>query len=220
MDKISLYRNSLVIDPVSPLVVYDMDSTLWPFDQKLIHAIGHPEPLTSYYAIGNPALTTEQQKLAVECFHNPDFFRNINFYDGIKDILRPEELGARVRIETNSMTKEISDLRPPQLLAAVDGLTADHIHCHVLESPQDIGRVIPPEVLVAIDDNPHTVSRSMAQMNVMMRIAWNSSLEAVGLMLGKRVRWFNSLHEINDFVYQYVLNFLKRQERRSLPGWR
>lgn len=168
-----------------PLVIFDMDSTLWPFDHKLVRAMGLTKPMNIYYVIGNPELTLEQQKIATQCFRDPDFYRDIEFYDGIEDLLRPEELGAEVRIETNSMSREISDLKPPQLLAAVKGLTPGHIRCHTLDSSQDKPKSIDPRVTVLVEDSPHTVAVSPAQMNVLMRISWNSSPEGVRVMMGK-----------------------------------
>lgn len=203
-----------------PLVIFDMDSTLWPFNRKLVQAMGLTKPMNIYYVIGSPELTLEQQKIAMQCFKDPDFYRDIEFYDGIEDLLRPEELGAEVRIETNSMSRAVSDLKPPQLLAAVRGLTPEHIHCHTLDSPQDKPKSIDPRVTVLVEDSPHTVAVSPAQMNVLMRISWNSSAEGVRVMMGKRVRWFGSLREINDYVYRYLLAYIENKPFENPPRWR
>lgn len=188
-----------------PLVIYDMDCILWPFECKLAATMGVDlGQWTHYYAFGNPNFTPEQQAIAARCFRDPEFYRDIEFFPGVGNILQVEKLGAKVRIQTNSMTQEISDLKPAQLMRAIPGLRSEQIICTTTDSVQDVPKKISERTLILIDDNPHTIADSPAQVNVTRRIPWNTSREGVRLMTGKKVIWRNTLEEINDYVYAYV----------------
>lgn len=188
-----------------PVIVYDVDDILWP----LIHYVAKrggidPARSTAIYSIyDNPQLTRAEQDYLVASFAEASVFENIPFYPGTAEILRPQELGAIVKINSNSFSERIAELKTMQLLAAIPGLKPEQIQMNIIDHSNAHRKPLDPTTTVLIDDSPKNVRLSPALINVMPRnITWSYCADAVQTVCGKRVVWKPNLLQINQFVYQ------------------
>lgn len=198
-----------------PVVVYDLDGVIWPIHEKTAKAIGRDvQDLITYRIMDNPLLSEEERKFVqYECFCNPDFFRDMPFYEGAKEILAVRELGARVVINTNSLTQGVADVKRPQILDGIPGLGEENLILNVLESKQDTHKVLPGNTVVFVDDSPHNIAESTSPFNIVPSITWNRTPDAIKMMRNHNVTWVKDLKEANALAYQYVKRYLASRSR-------
>ncbi len=206
----------LIISPdVVPLVVYDYDDILWPLMRRVAERLGidYLRATAVFRISDNPLLAEEEKRAIYAAFCDEKFFYDIEFYDDIEGILRPLELGAEAKIESNALTKKIADLKTEQLLARLPDLKPEQINMQVIEQGQACQKRLDPRTTILVEDSPYNVALSPALLNVMtMEIPWACSLEAVELMHDKHVTWRPNLRAINQCVYESIQMFLKGVE--------
>lgn len=201
------------MDNSNLLILYDIDSVLWPLEERVARGVGVDVPTVTftYNYYKNPKLSHEQKEQAIRIVSDAKTFADIDFFPGIENIMKPCECGAEVGIITNSLTSEISATKIEQLLAAVPGLKPEHITARIT-GLGDFKKSFPTNrPLVVVEDSPYSVSHSPAKVNVLRTLGWNSSPEAVEVMTGKNVVWLPTLSDINEYVYAYAKKFTRIQ---------
>lgn len=189
-----------------PLVVYDVDDILWPLMERVTKRLGIDyERATYLFSIhDNPKLTPAERRAILESFANPAIFEDIEFYPGIEDILKVEQLGARVMINSNAFNADIAHLKTEQLLAKVPGLTPENIQMNIIHIADNHKKRMNPDTVIFIDDSEHNIMLSPAVVNVMPvnRPLWCTNHEAIQRLSAARktIRWCTDLYDINRFV--------------------
>lgn len=191
-------------------VAYDCDDVLWPYVLRVAEHVGIDINTWTEFLIPNNAhWPAESQKRANEIMLDPQLFREIKFDRGIKDILRPQEFGVRVKINSDSISEEIIELKKEQLYAAIPRLKPENLRMNLITLNQAKGKTLGANTLIFADDSPFNIAASTAEINVMRAWPWNVSPNARRMVAKQRcVKWFDSLEEINCFVYYQVKKFL------------
>lgn len=195
-----------------PVIVYDIDDVLWP----LIHHIarrGGIDPARSsaiFSVYDNQLLSSSEQEYIIQSFADATVFEKMSFYPGAADILRPQELGTIVRINSNSFSERIAELKTEQLLALVPGLKPEQIQMNIVNHSSAHKKPLTSDTTILIDDSPKNIHLSPALVNVMPKnLAWSYCPDAIQTVAGKRVVWKPNLQKINEYVYQLTSIMMK-----------
>lgn len=199
-----------MIDPSTVEIVYDIDDTVWAYVVALSKAAGvELEMWDDFYAPNNHWPQEVIERVNVQ-LHNENLFRNIVFFDGIEDILRPErELGVKVTFDSNCITKTVEDLKRAQLKAAAPDIRDDSIKFNTNTINQICDKKLSPNTFIFVDDNPYHIQKSTAMINLMLRWPWNTSASAQKVMGDIHRIQLNSLAEINKFVFHRTKRYLE-----------
>lgn len=185
-------------------IVYDIDDTLWGLNKKVCEKLNIDENKISKFEIkGIDELSKEQQDSIIYEYTNPDNFENILWYDGAIDILKPEELGAKIYIKSNSTNEEIANLKYMQIKEIMN-IDDSRLQLNIITVGECKKKVLDDDMEIFIDDSPYNIANSTAKVNIMLNHPWNTSVDAEKIINGKNVIRFNTLKEINEFVYKYV----------------
>lgn len=193
-----------------PLVVYDVDDILWSLMDRVTEHLGIDYNRATYlFSVrDNPKLTPEEKRAIIDDFANPKMFENIQFYPGAEDILKVEQMGAHVRINSNAFNAEIGRLKTEQLLAHIPDLTPEHIQMNIINPKDTHKKEMNPDTVIFIDDSEHNILLSPAVINVMPtdRPMWCTNSEAIHRLCAahKSIAWRADLRDINRFVEMSV----------------
>ncbi len=196
----------------APWVVYDVDDILWGLMFRVAKRanLDIKRCMAIFRIRDNQLLTRREQDYIIDAFADASVFENIEFFPGAEDILRPRELGAVVKINSNSFSERIAELKVQQLLAAIPGLTPDDIQMNIIDPSNAYRKPLDPRTTIFVDDSPYNVANSPAIINVMPTfMTWSHCPSAVVEMAGKYVIYRPSLVEINRFVYRAVEHLAK-----------
>lgn len=185
-------------------IVYDIDDTLWGLNKKICEKLNIDEnKITKFEIHGIDELTKAEQDSIIYEYTNSDNFRNICWYKGIYDILAPEKLGAQIYIKSNSTSKEIAELKYIQIKQLIN-IDDSRLQLHIITVGECKKKELDSDMEIFIDDSPYNIANSTAKVNIILNHPWNTSMDALEIMAGKNVIRFDTLEEINDFVYNYV----------------
>ncbi len=209
----AVLREFLTRDDREILIVYDVDDLMWPLVDSLARRGGFsPEDAEFTFRItDNYKLTPERQQYLIREFGVADNFRNIKFFPGVEQILLPCQLSSRVhvKINSNSFSEEISELKTEQLLAAVPGLKRENIQMNLVTYAEAKRKNLQQHITFLGEDSPNNVAMSDALCAVMPRKpAWTTHPDSLQIMTGKRVRVLEDFYAITQFVYdgtKYIL---------------
>jgi len=201
--------NHVFRQPIAPedqiLIVYDVDDICHAQGKRIADDLEFDlADWTSFYIERIPRFSDDLKKRARAALSDEKYFRDIEFYDGVEDILRPEELDPRVEVvfNTKTGTREGADLKLRQLMEKIPGLTSDKITSTIYENTNETRyKDIPKNTFVFVDDSPYNLGMSPAEINVTMIKPWNTSPEGLNLIKGKNVIMFPTLLQINRFIY-------------------
>lgn len=183
-------------------IFYDVDDILHNLTERTAARVGVDMSLWIDYRIqDSPYYTPEQVEQIVRTFEEPDIFQEMQFYPGAEAILAPRQLGAYVGLNTNSFTQAVADTKMPQLLAHVPHLCESDVINNICGAAGALRKELDPQTFIFVDDSPYNIARSPAQINVMMKKPYNVTPHAYEVMSGKQVFQFDTLTEINAFVY-------------------
>lgn len=197
---------------VRPKVVFDVDDVLWPLGETIAKHFGIDfERYFHHFKITeNSRLTDAEREMIIAAYADTTFFEKIEFFAGAKDILRPRELGAIVKIKSNSFSERIAELKIQQLLAAIPGLTEDDIQMSIIDYDRTHSKTIDDDTTIFVDDSPFNVATSPAHINIMPDLGgWNRDASAQELLRERTVFYAKDLSEINQLVYAQVKEQLK-----------
>lgn len=183
-------------------VFYDVDDILHNLTERTAAHVGVDMNLwVDYHIQESLYYTPEQISHIVRTFEEPNIFQEMQFYPGTEAILAPRQLGAYVGLNTNSFTQAVADTKMPQLLARVPHLCESDVINNICGATGALRKELDPQTFIFVDDSPYNIAKSPAQVNVMMKKPYNVTPHAYEVMQGKRVFQFDTLTEINNFVY-------------------
>lgn len=193
------------------LVTVDVDSTLWPFDEIAPSEVGiRPELFRLTYNFReNPNLTGEQISDLLELFEKAEFFEKMELFPGASEITRIEELGMKVAINSNCSAADVIPVKRRKLLEQIPGLDPSLIFLTDLAGGRDRPKNLDSNTLILIEDSPYNVAASTAKVNILRKIPWNQSVEAKRIMHEKLVFSFDTIEEINEYIYTGIREWLK-----------
>lgn len=199
-----------MIDPKTVEIVYDVDDVLWSYVGALSKAGGVTlEMWEDYYATNNP-WPSRAIELVNQALANEEIYRDIKFFPGVTDILRPErELGVKVKINSNCITQKVVDLKRSQLKAIIPGLQDDALTFNFNTINVVCDKKLSPNTFVFVDDNPYHIIKSNAPINVMPKWPWNTSGRARKMLSKANYTQLDNLLEINQFIYNRVKQYLE-----------
>ena len=185
------------------LVVFDVDSTLWDFGAAAEHAIGiDPTVFHRMYNFReNPHLSKQQISGLIRIFEDPHFFEKMIFYPGVSKIMRIEELGVKVAIDSNCMNSAVAEVKRKKLMQQLPGLDPELIFLHDLNGGHDQPKILDPRTLILVEDSPYNVAQSTALLNIFKKVPWNQSAEARRIVQSKPVVSFDTIDEIYAYIY-------------------
>lgn len=199
------------VDPTMFYVIYDMDDILHPYAEAIAQNCGVELSTWQHFYAPDNGWPDDVVARVNQEFYNPKYFRDIKFFPGIKDILRPhQELGINVGINTNGITDEIEALKREVLMAAVPKLTDEMIVVNRNLLNQVCDKTLPPRTLIYVEDNPHHVIKSTAELNLIRTWPWNTSEAARQILKPvRRYVYQDDLQEINSFIYWHIKRYLE-----------
>lgn len=181
-------------------VVFDIDDILWGLNQRVADRLGYNNNyITNFLIHENKHLSTKLKNDIIESYHDLSIFENIQWYEGISEIVNIEQFGTCVFINSNCMTKDIADSKKSQLLDVVD-INPERIRCNVIKAKNCNTKIIDDDTDILIDDSPFNIAQSKARLNILINHPWNISEEAIKIMEGKDIIRFNNLREINEYL--------------------
>jgi len=200
-----------MIDPRTVENVMDCDDILWPYVLRIAEKLGIDiTTWTEFYAPRNRHWPPELVDRVNELLLDPALYRNIQFDKGIKDILRTEELGVTVKINSNSPTQEILEIKKEQLYAAIPKLKPENLQLNLVGLNVPSEKPMSDNTLIFTDDNPYHILSSRAKINVVRNWPWNTSERARRMLASRRrVVHLPDLESINRFMFYRTKVYLQ-----------
>ncbi len=197
-------------DPTTIEIVYDMDDILHAYVARVSKEAGiNLEEWRDFY-VPNNNWPEEWKQRANQALSRLDLFDDIEFFEGAEDILRPQfELGVPVKIRSNYTIPEAGPKKRASLLAKIPGLDDSNIDLKLIQLHSSSPKVLAPNTLIFVDDNPYYARTSTARITVMQKWPWNTSSEAQCLLGGKHIVQLDNLQAINRFVFHRTLVYLR-----------
>lgn len=199
-----------MIDPKTLEIVYDVDDVLWSYVGALSRAGGVTlEMWEDYYAPNNP-WPEETISLVNQALADEEVYRDIEFFPGVADILRPEkELGVKVRINSNCITQKVADLKRVQLKAAIPDLQDDAMTFNFNTINVVCDKKLSPNTFIFVDDNPYHIIKSSAPINIVPKWPWNTSERACRMLAQANYTQLDDLTKINQFIFDRIKQYLE-----------
>lgn len=192
-------------------IVYDYDDVLWGLNLRAYDRLKIPfENSVDFSVFDNPHLTPSQREALIATYQTADTFTNIDFFPSIEDILRVEELGATVYINSNCYNQTVLELKRQQLQQVLPQLNPAHIQFNLIGKNAN-RKVIDADTDIFVDDSPYNIATSHAKINIMPVYPWNTTTRAKQLVKAQSTVWCQNLQEITQYIYQTVANQLKNQ---------
>ena len=186
-------------------IVYDVDDVLWGLNKRVANAIGIDENNITHFVIkDNYLLTKEQQEAILVEYNKDETFDNIEWYEGIEDILKPVSLGIDVSINSNCLTEKMAELKTTQLMKILN-ISKEKIRCNVIDHSVATKKKIDKDTDILVEDSPFNISISPAKLNILINHPWNASEHAIELIKGKNVIRVDTLKEANELIYNLCL---------------
>lgn len=200
----------VVVDPKKTYYCLDVDELLWGLRARIAMRAGISLDCWREYFIPDNDFPPEVAKRLEELIRDDSIYDNIEFFDGIEGIIRPElELGVKMRIVGNSTSKSEIIKKSEQLLAKVPGMKEENLDFRLVPLHQKVTKVLPEGTLIFADDLPWHIASSTAKINVLPRYSYNISAKAQAMMSKVPYQYFTSLREINQFIYDRTLQYLQ-----------
>ena len=199
-----------MIDPKTLEIVYDVDDVLWSYVGALSRAGGVTlEMWEDYYAPNNP-WPEETISLVNQALADEEVYRDIEFFPGVADILRPEkELGVKVRINSNCITQKVANLKRVQLKAAIPDLHDDAMTFNFNTINVVCDKKLSPNTFIFVDDNPYHIIKSSAPINIVPKWPWNTSERACRMLAQANYTQLDDLTKINQFIFDRIKQYLE-----------
>lgn len=183
-------------------IVYDIDDVLWGLNKRVAKNIGIDENKITHFVIhDNYLLNKEQQDAIMSEYRKNETFENIEWYDGIEDILKPTKLGIDVLINSNCLTERMAELKTEQLMNVIN-IQKEKIRCNIINPSIATKKKIDEDTDILIEDSPFNISISPAKLNILIDHPWNSSEHALELIKNKNVIRVKTLKEANELIYK------------------
>lgn len=187
-----------------PIVVFDIDDTLWPLTDRVTDVLNLPRGiLTEYYAKNNTHLPDSMIDNVLKCYANPEIFTNINWFDGVERI---NEMNADKYVCSNCLSEAVirqKRIEIPEKLIITDS----KILLHLINDTGAKDKELPDNMFILFDDSPYNVAKSTAQHNIVVRRAHNVTHRAYQIMHKngfKNVYMVDTLNEGLDIAFRLL----------------
>lgn len=198
-------------------IVYDIDDILHGLNKRICnkHNI-NINYIKNYNVKKNTDLTEDEMQTLISGYKNEDTFKNIEWYPGIERLLNVEKLSTdnvqvEVWINSNSFTHNIANLKREQILKKIPISENRLILSIIGEEDTDVEKLIGEDTYILVDDNPGTLNKSSATINITMNNPWDTSKEFY-TTVNKVVEVHDSLDSIITTVEHYISKEVKRLE--------
>lgn len=218
--------SGLQVQLMAPEIIFDVDDVLWPLVDRVFAKLNIPlEKETDFNFQANPVFTDQEKANIMDGFCNPETFNQMNFYPGLQELLRPEELGAKVFINSNSYNEAIAERKRQQLLHQLPNFPESRLTLNVISGHANKKR-IRPHAFIFVDDSPYNIALSDALINILPIKPWNDTdaarqqmSESGGMIVEpvleklqeivqkpnqKYIIYGKNLAEINQIIYQII----------------
>lgn len=187
------------------VIIFDYDDVLFPLNERVCAKVG-----LDYHSINtfNVNEWNVPRELAMACnamYHDPNTFKNADWYDGVEHLFELEELGAEVYIKTKCYSDDIWEVKYGELRKEFVGVPDSRfIYCK--EEDKGIGT----DTFAFVDDcTPHMV-RSLAQYNIMPIKPWNIGVADRRLVFNKDIirtdTFLNTYRLLERLLKAYTFN--------------
>lgn len=186
-------------------IIFDMDDVLWDLNAACIRGTNIClDNIITYNPKDNPILCEADKLILRNAYESPKSFMNIRFHEGLSELVRLEQLGGEIYINSNSLSKEIADLKKQQLMHAL-AISESRLIFNVISSDStEIPKKLPEDVFCLVDDSPYNIAKSTAKHNIMIRKPWNTSEFGQKIIGYKDVIYCNSLQECNQIIEELL----------------
>ncbi len=179
-----------------PVVVFDIDDTLWPLTKRVAYKVGIDySKLTAYRIEENPSVTPEQVKQVVELYSTGSTYRNIPWYNGVRRI---NSLKAEVRINSNNLNEEVAAVKTEEL-AKVLTLPADKITMNIIGEDYTYKK-LPTTMFILVEDSPYNIARSKAIHNILIKTPFNSSEYSMRIIRANTISKLHICDTLDDAI--------------------
>lgn len=179
-------------------IVFDVDDVLWGLNKRVTSSLGIDyNKITDYSVKKISTLSDLEKKNLLNSYSNPEMFIDIKWYDGVKDILKLEDKGCKVYINSNSFSDKISNLKREQLKSVLPLPDNRLIFNNLSEGGK---KEINERVFCFVDDNPYNIADSCATYNIMIKTPWNKSKDTLKMLSCKNVVILDSLIDIIVYI--------------------
>lgn len=115
----------------------------------------------------------------------------------------------KVAINSNCQNSRVISVKRRKLLEQIPTLDPDLIFLNDLSGGHDCPKQLDANTtLILVEDSPYNVASSTAKLNILKKVPWNQSGEAQEIMKGKPVISFDTVVEINDYIYHGIKEWL------------
>lgn len=187
-----------------------MDDTLHPYVPRIAEKCGVDIQTWRHFYVPDNDWPDEVKYRLNQEFLNPAYFRDIKYFEGIEDLLRPHtELGVSIGINTNALTEEITANKYDSLLGTIPGLTEEMITVNHNQLNKVCDKELPPGTYIFVDDSPYHIVKSTAKLNLLPNWPWNTSDPARAMLRPvPRYVYLRDLNDINSFIYWHLKCYL------------
>lgn len=185
-------------------IIFDVDDTLWSLNKKVCMNLNIPyEKIITFSVYENPLLTKNEKKKMLNAYGNPELFKDILWFDGIKRINQLNDVD--IYINSNSVNEECTKCKYKQLTSILK-IPSNHILINTIDIKNEnvTKKDIDKDAYIFVDDSPHNVSLSNAKYNIMIKTPWNQSASAKQLIKNKNVIFCENLNEVIDVIEHLI----------------
>lgn len=179
-----------------PVVVFDIDDTLWPLTEYVASKVGIDySKLTSYRIEENTGVTPEQVKQVVELYSTGSTYKNIPWYNGVRRI---NSLKADVRISSNNLNEEVAAVKTEELTSVLD-LPVSKITMNIIGEDYTYKK-LPTSMFILVEDSPYNIARSKATHNILIKAPFNTSEHSMGIIRANTSSELHICDTLNDAI--------------------
>lgn len=185
----------------------DIDDIMWSLNGRVCERLGIDiRKVLDFNIYKNELLSVCEKENMIHLYKDFNTFRDMEFYDGIEDILILEEYGIHPKIVSNAFTVAIANEKIEQVKAKIPGISDSQIDIRIIELNQD--KTIEKGISFLVDDNPYNIIHSYAECNIMMKTPWNQSANGKEMVKDKSVSY------VDDKDFNSIIKYMIGTERR------
>ena len=185
-------------------IIFDVDDTLWSLNKKVCMKLNIPyEKIITFSVYENQLLTKNEKKKMLKAYGDPELFKNISWFNGIKRINQLKDVD--IYINSNSVNEECTKYKYEQLKVILK-IPSNHILINTIgiKNENATKKDIDKNAYIFVDDSPYNVSLSNAKYNIMIKTPWNQSSSAKKLIKNKNVIFCENLNEVIDVIEHLI----------------
>lgn len=178
---------------VKPKVVLDWDDVFWSSGYKVADMLGiEHERWIDHHTNENTLLSMMERETIEQLFMAADTYRDMQLFPGLEEVLELWSMNADLFINSNCYSEEVLKTKRVQIRKALPMLDDEHLQLNLVLPNTKARKPIDEDVDIFVDDSPYNVAKSLAKINMVPRLPWNTTGKATEVMQGKNVRYVPS----------------------------